>query len=208
MKININKKYALFFGISSLVIMLILVSSFAFIMVRKGADLRKNVKDTSTAFYRESHGKTLFNTAQYLSRHLFIPVYQTDIARVNRIINDMKIGLPYISFVVADSKGRILTDGTRENKAFGTKLDVSLARLRQQPIITEKTGQGERISFTIKSEKHVAGYGQIVYSNEPLKASIEKLTLHFRFWVDGIPNGVPAGQPDRHRGGARDGGSC
>lgn len=106
MKMNINKKYALFFGISSVVIMLILVASFAFVMVKKGAKLKKNVKDTSAVFYRESHGKTLFNTAQYLSPHLFIPVYQTDITRVNRIINDMKIGLPFISFVVADSKGK------------------------------------------------------------------------------------------------------
>jgi diguanylate cyclase (GGDEF)-like protein len=179
MKININKKYALFFGISGVVIMLILVSSFAFIMVKKGAALKKNVKETSAVFYRESHGKTLFNTAQYLGQHLFIPVYQTDIGSVNRIINDMKVGLPFLTFVVADSKGRVLTDGTRENKAFGTKLDVSLARLKKQPIIAEKTDKGERISFTIKSEKHVAGYGQIVYSDESLRASIEK--LHFIF---------------------------
>jgi diguanylate cyclase (GGDEF)-like protein len=175
MKININKKYALFFGISSVVIMLILVASFAFLMVQKGAKLKKNVKDTSAVFYRESHGKTLFNTAQYLSQHLFIPVYQTDIVRVNRIINDMKIGLPFISFVVADSKGMILTDGTPQNRAFGTKLEVSLARLKKEPIIVENTGQGQRISFTIRSEKHVAGYGQIVYSNEPLTAAIGKL---------------------------------
>jgi diguanylate cyclase (GGDEF)-like protein len=179
MKININKKYALFFGISSVVIMLILVASFASLMVKKGAKLKKNVKDTSAIFYRESHGKTLFNTAQFLSQHLFIPVYQTDISRVNRIINDMKIGLPYISFVVADSKGMILTDGTRENRAFGTKLEVGLARLKKQPIIAENTGQGQRISFTIKSDKHIAGYGQIVYSNEPLIASIEKLHSQF-----------------------------
>ncbi len=176
---NINKKYALFFGISSVAIMLILVASFAFIMVKKGAKLKKNVKATSAVFYRESHGKTLFNTAQFLSQHLFIPVYQTDISRVNRMLNDMKIGLPYISFVVADSKGMILTDGTRENKAFGTKLEVNLARLKAQPIIAENTEQGQRISFAIKSKKHVAGYGQIVYSNESLIASIEK--LHFIF---------------------------
>ena len=175
MKISINKKYALFFGISSVVIMLILVASFAFLMVKKGAKLKKNVKETSAVFFRESHGKTLFNTAQYLSQHLFIPVYQSDISRVNRIINDMRIGLPFLSFVVADAKGRILTDGTRENKTFGTKLDVSLAQLKKQPIIADNTGQGQRITFAIKSDKHVAGYGQIVYSNEPLLASIEKL---------------------------------
>ncbi len=185
MKININKKYAFFFGISSAAIMLILVSSFAFLMVKKGADLKKNVKDTGAAFYRESHGKTLFNTAQYLSQHLFIPVYQTDIASINHIIGDMKIGLPYISFVVADSRGRILTDGTRENKAFGTKLDMSPESLKKQLIITDRTEQGERISFTIRSGKHVAGYGQIVYSNELLASSIEKLHAMFDSgWTD------------------------
>ncbi len=185
MKININKKYALFFGISSVVIMLILVSSFAFIMLRKGADLKKNVKDTGAVFFRESHGKTLFNTAQYLSQHLFIPVYQSDIAGVNRIISDMKVGLPYISFVVADRKGRILTDGTRQNKAFGTKLDINLAQLKQQQVITDATAQGERISFTIRSDKHMAGYGQIVYSDEPLRASIEKLHAMFESgWME------------------------
>ncbi len=175
MKININKKYAIFFGISSVVIMLILVSSFAFLTVKKGASLRRNINSTGAAFYRESQGKTLFNTAQYLSRHLFVPVYQTDIAGVNRIINDMKIGLPYISFVVADEKGMILTDGTRENRAFGTRLDMSLARLMKDPIITDRTNRGERITFAIRSDRHVAGYGQIVYSSVPLEASINKL---------------------------------
>ena len=179
MKININNKYALFFGISSVAIMLILVASFAFLMVKKGAKLKKDVKDTSAVFYRESHGKTLFNTAQFLSQHLFIPVYQTDIDGVNRIINDMKIGLPFISFVVADSNGVILTDGTWWNRASGKKLDVSLARLKKQPIIAENTEQGQRISFAIRSGKHVAGYGQIVYSNEPLIVSIEKLHSQF-----------------------------
>jgi diguanylate cyclase (GGDEF)-like protein len=82
-------------------------------------------------------------------------------------------------------KGMILTDGSRQNKAFGTKLNVNLARLRKQPIIVEHTEQGERISFTIRSNTHVAGYGQIIYSNEPLLAAIEQ--LHFLFdsgWME------------------------
>ena len=102
MRININKKYALFFGISTVAIMLILVASFAFIVVKKGAKLKNNIKINDAAFYRESQGKTLFNIAQYLSQHLFIPLYQTDIGAVNRLINDMKLGLPFKSFVVPE----------------------------------------------------------------------------------------------------------
>jgi diguanylate cyclase (GGDEF)-like protein len=49
----------------------------------------------------------------------------------------------------------------------------------------ENTPQGQRITFSIKSEKHVAGYGQIVYSNEPLTASIEKLhSLFDSEWME------------------------
>ena len=185
MRININKKYALFFGISSVAIMLVLVASFAFIVVKKGATLKKNIKVNNAVFYRESQGKTLFNIAQYLSQHLFIPLYQTDIGAVNRLINDMKLGLPFKSFVVADSKGMILTDGSRQNNAFGTKLDVNLERLKKQPIIVENTEQGERISFTIKSKEHVAGYGQLIYSNEPLMAAIAKIhSLFDSEWMD------------------------
>ena len=185
MRININKKYALFFGISSVAIMLVLVASFAFIVVKKGATLKKNIKVNNAVFYRESQGKTLFNIAQYLSQHLFIPLYQTDIGAVNRLINDIKLGLPFKSFVVADSKGMILTDGSRQNKAFGTKLDVNLARLKKQPIIVENTEQGERISFTIGSKDHIAGYGQLIYSNEPLMAAIAKLHALFDLeWMD------------------------
>ncbi len=176
MRININKKYALFFGISSVAIMLILVASFAFIVVKKGAKLKKNIKGNNAVFYQESQGKTLFNIAQYLSQHLFMPVYQTDIGAVNRVINDMKFGLQFKSFVVADPRGVILTDGSRQNKAFGTKLDVDLARLKNQPIIVEKTEEGEqRISFAIKSKEHVAGYGQLIYPSEPVMAAIAKI---------------------------------
>jgi diguanylate cyclase (GGDEF)-like protein len=39
----------------------------------------------------------------------------------------------------------------------------------------ESTEQGERISFTIRSKEHVAGYGQLIYSNEPLMAAIAKI---------------------------------
>ena len=185
MRININKKYALFFGISSVAIMLVLVAAFAFIVVKKGATLKKNIKVNDAVFYRESQGKTLFNIAQYLSQHLFIPLYQTDIGAVNRLINDIKLGLPFKSFVVADSKGMILTDGSRQNKAFGTKLDVNLARLKKQPIIVENTEQGERISFTIGSKDHIAGYGQLIYSNEPLMAAIAKIHSLFDMeWMD------------------------
>jgi diguanylate cyclase (GGDEF)-like protein len=52
---------------------------------------------------------------------------------------------------------------------------MNLARLKKQPIIVESTGQGERISFTIRSNEHVAGYGQLIYSNEPLMAAIAKV---------------------------------
>ncbi len=174
MRININKKYAFFFAVSSISIILILVAAFTFLVVKKGAKLKQNIKNTEEVFYRDSQGKALFNIAQYLGQHLFLPLYQSDIAAINRLINDMKLGLPFISFEVADSNGMILTDGSRQNKTFGTRLGVSLARLRKQPIIVENTEKGERISFTIRSRNHIAGYGQILYSNEPLKAAIEK----------------------------------
>ncbi len=179
MRISINRKYALFFGISSVVVMLVLVASFAFIVVKKGAMFGKSVKDTDAFFFRESHGRTLFNTAQYLSQHLFLPLYQSDIAAVNRMISDMRYGLPFVSFVVAGPDGMILTDGTWRNKPFGTALDVNLARLRKQSIIVEDTGQGQRISFAIKSKGHIAGYGQIVYSNEHVTTALETLGAIF-----------------------------
>jgi diguanylate cyclase (GGDEF)-like protein len=176
MRVNINRKYALFFGISSVVIMLVLVSSFALIVVNRGATLRKNIKVKDAVFYQESQGKTLFNIAQYLSKHLFLPVYQTDIGVVNRIINDMKLGLPFTSFVVADAQGVILTDGTWWNRSFGKKLPLNRALLRNQPIIVEKTAQGEeRITFAIKSKRHVVGYGRLVYPSEPLITEIAKM---------------------------------
>jgi diguanylate cyclase (GGDEF)-like protein len=79
----------------------------------------------------------------------------------------------------------ILTDGSRQNEAFGTKLDVNLALLKHQHIIVENTEQGERISFTIQSKGHVAGYGQLIYSNEPLIAAIAKLhSLFDSEWMD------------------------
>lgn len=174
MRININKKYALFFGISSISIILILVAVFSFVVVKKGGKFKQNLKNTEEGIYRENQGKTLFDLARYLGRHLFLPLYQSDISAVNRLINDMKLGLPFISFEVADANGIILTDGSRRNKTFGTRLGVGLARIRKQPIIVENTEQGERISFTIRSKEHVAGYGQILYSNEPLKIILAK----------------------------------
>ena len=174
MRHNINRKYAFYLGVISVIVIAIVLLPFVWLVIREGNLLRTEIERTERSVYEESQGKTHYNIAEYLSSNLFVPVYQLDIEGINRLINDITKALPIVSFVVADDTGKVLTDGSRKNAAYGTRLNIPVVRLAEDSIIAESVSPGRKITFAIRAGNHTAGYGEIVFSDEPLKNAIRR----------------------------------
>jgi signal transduction histidine kinase len=170
---GITKKYSIIIASTGLLILLLTVSA-AFVVVWKGAeDIKKSLKESTSAVYTETHQAVLKNLAAYLRQNLFNSLYQLDIERINRLINDMREGMPVKSFIVADPSGRALTDGTKENSSFGRQLDIDFKGIKSSPVIIEKTEDGSRVVFLIGTNGYTAGYGEIIFSDAPLKKALK-----------------------------------
>ncbi len=174
MKQTISKRYTLFFGAISSIIIAVMVLSFVSLALREGDSLKRNMEATQRTLYDESQGRTQLNIARYLGRNLFPLLYQLDIEGINRIITDMKTALPILSFRVSDETGRVLTDGTKENASYGMRLRALESISRSSAALSEKIPEGQRITFAIRAGKNVAGYGEIVFSDEPLKTAMKR----------------------------------
>jgi signal transduction histidine kinase len=171
MKLSISNKYAAAFGIVSLAVTALITASFIALLDKSGNEVRTQIEMTEREIYEESQGKTQLNLARYLSRYLFAPLYRLDIDALNRLIRDMKQALSITSFLITDPRGKVLTDGSSENFSYGRQINVS--RLKTD-FLEETDPEGRRITFAIKAGDHVAGYGQIIFSSEPLETALKR----------------------------------
>lgn len=170
---GITRRYSLIIAATGLLILLLTVSA-SFMVVWTGAgDVKKSLKENTAIIYAETHHAMLKNLAEYLRHNLFNFLYHLDMERINRMINDMRKGMPVKSFIVTDSSGRALTDGTKENISFGMQLDIDFKAVRLSPVRIEKIADGSRVVFLIGTNDYTAGYGEIIFSEEPLKKALK-----------------------------------
>ncbi len=170
---GITKKYSLVIATAGLLILLLTVSA-AFMVVWKGAgDVKKSLEENTTGIYTETYNAMMGSFAESLRYNLFNLLYQLDMVRINRLINDMREGMPVKSIIVADSSGRALTDGTNENVSFGRQLVIDLKGIKSSPVMIEKTESGLRVVFLIGTNDYTAGYGEIIFSEDPLKKTLK-----------------------------------
>lgn len=169
---KISRKYALYISASGLIMLAIAVSSAVIISLMNFNALRRDLREGAKAAYFEIQQSAARNLAEYLKRDLFDPLYRLDIERTDRLIRDFKKGMPVKSFRVADSTRRVLTDGTKENRSYGMQLGVDLKGLNENPVLIQKTGEGILVAFVIGSDGDTEGYGEVVFSEEPMEKAV------------------------------------
>lgn len=172
-KLDISKKYALSFGLLSLVVVTVLVLSFALIVDRQGHAFRARLEDEEQRVYEENQSRAFLKAASALSRHLFVPVQQRDTGEINRMLGPVQAVLPVRSFVVMDTSGTVLSRWPRTDRAGGPQ-SADLARLGTETVLSERTREAHRILFSIREGAAVAGYGEIVLSDDHLTSSREQ----------------------------------
>lgn len=174
MQLSINKKYALYFCAISFAILVFLLTAFSIIFWKSGQTLTESLKESTSSNYEKSQQDLMVNLAEYLGKHLFNDLYQLDIEGLDALIRDLKAGMSIDAFLVADATGKVLTDGTRENQSYGTRLSIDIfADQERRPEILSQE-RGISVMFPVQVENYIAGYGKIVFSNEVIQGVIEK----------------------------------
>jgi signal transduction histidine kinase len=134
------------------------------------AELREAVSVARTA----DDERALHGAARYLGVHLFNPLYQLDVERLNQEIEQTRSWLPVSSFVVVDRSGRVLTDGTLANPRYGERVPAPLPA-REGEIQLARRGGDSELRFRVSAGEVSAGWAIVALSEPPWQASLRRL---------------------------------
>ncbi|MBI5894008.1 MAG: diguanylate cyclase [Deltaproteobacteria bacterium] len=168
-RFKIHQKYAGYFiAITMGIFMMSLLAGN--ILVWQAADsIKKRLQENDTIDYEMQKHAVMKTLAGYLSQALFNPLYQLDIEGITSLISKFKKEVHITSILIADASGKVLTDGTKENPSYGMQLKIDAANFRLSPILLSETEDVHMLTFSISIKGDIQGYGEIIFSKEPLK---------------------------------------
>ncbi len=185
MKVGISRKYALWFSAVSFIILATVLLTTAVFIAKSSSRLRESLQEGTTKNYAAFQQTAMHNLAEFMRRELFTPLLELDIERIDRTLKDLRKGTPVKSIFIADDSGKVLTDGTDENRSYGMQLQIDRKRLASTPVLIEPAGSDRRITFQIGVEDYVAGYGEIIYSEAPMREAIaQQEATGLQIWRD------------------------
>ena len=169
MKLGVSSRYTLWFSAISLIILFTVLLATG-ILIWKGSDtLRERLRQGTRQNFEVLQQNTIYSLTEFLRRELFTPLYELDIEYIDRTLKDLYKGMPVTSVRIADTSAKVLTDGTKNNLSYGMELKLDRNRLQSTPVLIEQVAAGRRVTFRIGTPEYVAGYGEIVFSDEPLR---------------------------------------
>ena len=174
MTLGIGKKYALWFSAISLIILSTVLLTTIIVIWRSSDILKERLRAGTVENFEAFEFHTMSNLAEYLRSELFVPLYELDIDSITRSTRDLRRGMPILSVRVADATGKVLTDGTPENASYGIRLQLDREALEVKQVLIQPVPAGHRVTFRIGIEEYTAGYGEIVFSDSPLKRAIAR----------------------------------
>ncbi|HWR90102.1 MAG TPA: HAMP domain-containing protein, partial [Dissulfurispiraceae bacterium] len=171
---NIGWKYALYLGAMSLVIFIVMLVGTTLFIWKSAHDLKMQFGEVARQTLSTTHQTQMRNLAEYISNHIFTSLHQLDIDYLNILIRDLRRDLPILAFRVANDRGVVLTDGTEENRDFGTQLVLDRDALGESPVIVEPHERGYRVLFLVGKSGYTIGYGEMIFSDQPVREALEK----------------------------------
>lgn len=172
MRFGVSNRYALWFSAISLVMLFTVLLATGILILRSSGQLRERLRQGTQQNFEAVRHATIYNLSEFLRRELFTPLYELNIEYIDRTLKDLYQGMPIISIRIADVAGKVLTDGTKENLSYGMQLRLDRKRLESTPILIEAVSGGHRVTFLIGTLEYCIGYGEIVFSDEPLRRAI------------------------------------
>ena len=111
--------------------------------------------------------RALDGAARYLGLHLFNPLYQLDVERLNEAIQQTHAWLPIASFLVIDRDGLVLTDGTSTNTLYGERAPGPLPGSDAPGPMVIRRGNATELRFRVAAGGVSAGWGIVTLSEPP-----------------------------------------
>jgi signal transduction histidine kinase len=136
--------------------------------------LQKELRDAVTTARAADDERALDGAARYLGLHLFNPLYQLDVERLNEAIQQTQAWLPVVSFLVVDRDGLVLTDGTATNVMYGERAPGPLPGDGADPMLIRRDAVTE-LRFRVAAGGVSAGWGIVTLSEPPWEASLRRL---------------------------------
>lgn len=183
---KLNTRYAIYLSSAVLVGALIMVLMVGLNLFLDGDQYRARLQNDLKLHLIIDQQESLSATAGYLSRRLFEPLVERDIAALNQEIDEIgRIGdlLPVRHFEIVDADGLIVTDGTPGNAQRGQALDderighfdLTTPHVYSFPAVDREAG-GIGMVFAIRRADRLAGYARIVLEEKLLISSSERVS--------------------------------
>jgi signal transduction histidine kinase len=172
---GIGTRYAFYVAALSLALVAVTLAASGAIALGRMRVLQQELRDAVTTARAADDERALDGAARYLGLHLFNPLYQLDVERLNEAIQQTQAWLPVVSFLVVDRDGLVLTDGTATNAMYGERApgplpgdDVPDPMLIRRENVTE-------LRFRVAAGGVSAGWGIVTLKEPPWEASLRRL---------------------------------
>ena len=171
---RLNTKYALLFAVVLLIVTLVVLSLAGFLVFQRTNELRAELIESFSIVQDANDVEALRNSGDYLSNRLFNPLYDLDISALNDEIAQIESWLRPRSILLLDTAGRVVSDGTLENPAYGTAIELPPGLRAGEPLIEPVAG-GTLLYFVIGYGDELAGYSRVDLSDARKRGLIDAL---------------------------------
>src|SRR6185503_12864355 len=172
---GIGTRYAFYVAALSLALVAVTLAASGAIALGRMRVLQQELRDAVTTARAADDERALDGAARYLGLHLFNPLYQLDVERLNEAIQQTQAWLPVVSFLVVDRDGLVLTDGTATNVMYGERAPGPLPRDDvPDPMLIRRDNVTE-LRFRVAAGGVSAGWGIVTLKEPPWEASLRRL---------------------------------
>ena len=172
---GIGTRYALYVAALAAALVAVTLVAAGAIALQRTRVLQRELREAVGAARAADDERALDGAARYLGLHLFNPLYQLDVERLNEAIQQTQAWLPVVTFLVVDREGRVLTDGTPSNPMYGEPAEGPLPREPSPDPILIHRGSVTELRFRVAAGGVWAGWGIVTLSEPPWEASLRRL---------------------------------
>jgi len=171
---SIGTRYAAYVAALALALVMVALVAAGAIALRQMRVVQAELREAVGAARAADDERALDGAARYLGIHLFNPLYQLDVERLNEAIQQTRTWLPVVAFVVVDREGLILTDGTPANPHYGESVEGPLPPEGTGVVLTRRGGETE-MRFWVAAGGVTAGWAIVRLAEPPWQASLRTL---------------------------------
>jgi signal transduction histidine kinase len=175
MRAGIGTRYALYVAALALCLVALTLTAVGAIALSRMHVLQQELRQAVSSARSADDERALDGAARYLGLHLFNPLYQLDVERLNEAIRQTQAWLPVVSFLVVDKDGLVLTDGTTTNALYGERAEGPLPSSAAPGPLLMRHGRVTELRFRVAAGGVSAGWGIVTLSEPPWEASLRRL---------------------------------